>query len=79
MTEFLKVLELAQNHRVAQVDVGCRGIDAEISAQLFAGLRALLELREQVFSANRLLRTFGQVCELFVNGHGIDFVPESMI
>ena len=66
MAEILKMLELAQNDRVAEVQVGSGRIHAELDAQRFAGGARLLQLGPQIFLADNFCRTFFEIRELFV-------------
>ncbi len=44
MAQVLELAELAQHHRVTQVDIRCRGIDAQLHAQRSLPLQLALEL-----------------------------------
>ena len=63
----LELLELAQHDGVAEVQIRRGGIDAEIDAQRFAGLRGLLELGLEFVFADDFGGAFAQVLELFFN------------
>ena len=73
VTEFLKMFELAENHRMAEMKIRSRRVHAKINAQFLSRLRGFFELHTQVLGANRLFRAFGQVSELFVKGHQVAF------
>ena len=64
----LKMLQLAQHHGVAKMNVRSGGIDAEINAQGNAGLERFFEARFQFVFANNFRDTFFQVGELFGDG-----------
>ena len=63
----LEVLELADEHGVAQVQVGRGGIEAGLDAQRLAGLQRLFEALAQIALTNDFDRTFAQVGQLLVN------------
>ena len=67
--QILKVLHLAQQHRVAQVQIGRRGIEARFHAQRTAGLFGLDQALAQVLFADQVGQAFLQVRQLFVDGH----------
>ena len=69
MAEVLEVLELADQHGVAQVDIGSRGIKSRLDAQRLSGLRGALELGAKLLDPDRLLRALGEVSELLVGRH----------
>ena len=68
VAQILKMLQLAQHDGVAEMNIGRRGIHAEIRAQRLTGFRGLLELCLQVFVANDFRRSLFQIGELLVNG-----------
>ena len=70
VAEVLKVLHLAQQHGVAQVQVGRGGIEPRFDAQLASGLFALDQALAQILFADDLRHPLPQVRELFVDGHG---------
>ena len=59
MAEILEGAELAQHDGVAEMDVGCRRVDAELHAQLSPGRRSRCELRRKL----ALRQTLDGVCE----------------
>ncbi len=50
--QILKMLQLAQHHGVAQMNIGRRGIHAQLHAQWLARRDRLFELRLQLILAN---------------------------
>ncbi len=56
----LKVLELAQDDGVAEVQIGRGGIDAKLDAQRLARFSRALELRAQLLFTNDLRRALAQ-------------------
>ena len=70
MPEILKMLHLAQQNRVAQVQVGRGGIEAGLDAKRTAVGCGLLQALAQVFLANELGQAFLDVGELFVHRDG---------
>ena len=68
------MLELAQQHGVAEMQVGRSGIKAGFDAQRLAGGARLLQLGAQLRLFDDFRRAFLDVGELFVNrsesGHG---------
>ena len=64
----LKMLQLPQNYGVAQMQVRCRGVDAQFHAQRLAGRSRALQLCAQLFFANNFGGAFTQRGELFVYG-----------
>ena len=69
MPQILKVLHLAQQHGVAQVQIGRRRIEAGLHAQRTAGLLGLDQALAQVFFADQVGQPFLEVRQLFVNCH----------
>ena len=65
VAHFLEVLQLADHHGVAQVNVRRRGIDAQLHAQGLAGLERLFQLRAQLRFGHDLRHALFQVRELF--------------
>ena len=63
VTELLKLAHLVDQHRVAQVQVGCRGIEARLDAQRLPRAELVLQLRghQQVLRPARELRAFVRV------------------
>ncbi len=59
--QILKVLHLAQQHRVAQVQIGRRGIEPRFHAQRPAGLLGLDQALAQVFFADQVGQALLQV------------------
>ncbi len=67
MTHVLKVLQLAHQHRMAEMQVGRSGIESRLHAHGLAGGERLLDPLAQVALADDLRRAFAQVGELLVN------------
>ncbi len=67
VAEILKVLELAQNHSVPQMQIGSSWIHAKLHAQRLAGATRLLQLGAQVGFADNFRRTFLEIGKLFVD------------
>ncbi len=63
----LEMLELANEHGMAQVQVGGSGIKAGLDAQRFAGLQGLFEALTQIALTNDFDRTFAEVGQLFID------------
>ena len=74
MAEFLEQPQLAQGHRMAQVNVDAGRIDAVLDAQRLAGLDAAFELLAQLRFRHDLLDAAADQCELFVNGFHVQMV-----
>ncbi len=68
MAEFLKEAQLAQGHRVAEVNVDAGGVDAVLDAQRLAGLDAALEFLDQLVFGRDLLGAPADEGELFGDG-----------
>ena len=68
MAQVLKMLDLAQDHGVAQVKIGGRGVHTEIDTQRFAGFQRVIELGFQLGFRNDFSDAFFQVGELFFDG-----------
>ena len=68
MAEILEMFHLAQQHGVAQMQVGRGGIETGLNAQRPAGLGRLRQAFAQVLFANDLRETFLQVSQLLVDG-----------
>ena len=66
MAEILKVLELAHQHGVAEVQIGRGGIKAGLYAQRLAGLPGSLQALLQVGDPDDFSRTLLQVIELLI-------------
>src|SRR6185437_15574906 len=66
MPEVLKVLELAHQHGVAQVQVGSGGVKAGLDAQRRAGLARLFKPLAQVGDADDLRRAFLEQIKLLI-------------
>ena len=69
VAQILEVLHLAQQHGVAQVQIGRGRVEAGLDAQFAAGFGGLDQAFAQVFFADDLRHAFAQVGELFVDGH----------
>ncbi len=61
------MFQLADEHGVAQVQIGSSGIEAGLHTHGLARGARLLQPLAQVALANDLERTFAQVGELFIN------------
>ena len=72
VAQILKVLHLAQQDGVAQVQVRRGGVKAGLDAQLAAGLFGLDQALAQVFFADDLRHAFAQVCDLLVECHSVN-------
>ena len=68
MAFVLKMFELAQHHRVPEMQVGCGGIDAELDAQRLARNPRAFELGAQLFFRNDFGGAFAQRRDLLVYG-----------
>ena len=68
MPELLKVPQLAHQHGVAQVQIGCRGVEPRLHAQRAPGLAAIFEALAQVGYADNLRRALLQQIHLFIYG-----------
>ncbi len=66
VAKVLKVFQFAQDHGVAQVNIRCGRIDAEIHAQRLAGLHGMFQLGLEVGFRNDFSDAFFQIGELFV-------------
>jgi hypothetical protein len=75
------MLELADEHRVAEVEIGCRGIESGFDTQGATGLERLLEAFLQICFANDFDSAFGDVGQLFIYGfewrHDISIIAEA--
>ncbi len=71
MAEILKMLHFPEQHGVAEMQVGRRGIEARFNAQRPPGLRRFDQALAQLFFADQFRQAFLQVCELFVDGHSL--------
>src|ERR1700733_14579418 len=67
MGRILKLLEFAEHHGMAQVDVRRRGIHSEIYAQRLLLFNGLFELRLQLILSDDFGHALLQVRELFLN------------
>ena len=67
VAEILKVLQLAQNHRVAEMQVGSGRVHAELHAQRFARGARLLQLGAQVGFADDFRGALLEIRQLFVD------------
>ena len=61
MAQILKMLHLAQQHGMAQMQIGSGGIEACLDAQRPAGLGVLLRARVQILFADDLGEALFQV------------------
>src|SRR5947207_5848600 len=68
VAKVLKMLELAQNHGVAQVKIWGRGIHAQIGAQRLAGFQGVFEFGFEFGFGNDFSDAFFHVGELFFDG-----------
>ena len=68
MTHVLEVLELADEHGVAEMEVGRGGIEAGLDPHRLAGRQGLFDALAQVALADDLGGAFAQIGDLFVNG-----------
>ena len=68
MAEVLKVLELAQEHGVAEMKIGRGRIESGFDAQRLAGRERLLQLGAQLGLLHNFRGALLDVGELFVNG-----------
>ena len=66
MAELLEVLHLPDHDRVAEVDVGRGGIEADLDRQRLAAR----ELRLQIVAFDEVDRPLAEEVELFVESHG---------
>ena len=62
------MFQLAQHDGVAEVQVGRRGVHAQLHAQRLAGFQRSFELRAQILFANDFRRALAQIGELLVDG-----------
>jgi len=65
VAQILKVLHLAEEHGVAQVQIGRRGVESGLHAQRPPGLQPLAE----VLFADDFGHTFGEVGDLLIDVH----------
>ena len=68
MPEFLELPQLSQRHRVTEMDINARRINAVLDAQRLPGLTALRQLCGQFLLGHDLLDTTPNESQLFVNG-----------
>ncbi len=68
MAQVLKVFQLAQHDRVAQMNIRRGGIDAELHAQRLAGRDGFFELRLQLILANDFGDALREIGKLLLNG-----------
>src|SRR6185503_10470076 len=76
MAQLLKRAQLANNDRVAQVDVRRGRVSAKLDAQGFSRRGRLFELRAQLVFANDLGGAFSKIGQLFVDSHSADRVAQ---
>ena len=69
VAQFLKRAQLANHHRVTEMNVGRGRIRAEFHTQWLAGLGRLFQLRSQFVFANYFGGAFAQISKLFVYRH----------
>ena len=67
VAEVLEVAHLAQDHRVAEVQVGRGRVEADLDLQLAAGLAALLEALREVLARDQVHGAAGEVVELLLD------------
>ena len=67
VSQVLKVLEFAQNHRVSQMDIGRRRIHTKLYAQRLAGRGGFLDLRFQLILTNDFGDALVKIRKLLVN------------
>ncbi len=68
VAQILKVLELADEDGVAEVEIGRGGIKAGLDAQGLAALQGLFEALTQIALTDDFDRTFAEVGQLLVDG-----------
>ena len=68
MAQILKMFQLADDYRVAEVNIGSGRVHTELGAKGFASLARFFELCTELFLADDLEHAFFQIGELFVNG-----------
>ena len=68
VAQVLEVLQLADQHGVAEVQVGRGGIESGLDAQRLAGLAGVFQALAQIRFANDLGSALLDVVELLVNG-----------
>jgi hypothetical protein len=71
VAEGLKVLELAHEHGVAEVEVGGGGIESGFDAEGLAGFAGGLEAIAEVLLADYFGGTFFEEVELLVDGEEV--------
>lgn len=69
MAQVLKMLQLPQQNRVAEMEIGCGRVKARFHAQRAAGFRSLHEALAQIFLTDDFGGALGDVLQLFVEGH----------
>ena len=81
VAEVLKVFELAQEHRVAEMQVGRGGIKSGLDPKWLARGASFLQLGAEFALANNFRRAFLDVSQLFVNreerGHRVKIIAAS--
>jgi hypothetical protein len=70
VAEVLKVLHLADEHRVAQVQVRRRRVEPDLDDERAACGGRSLELEAELGGPDHVHTAFGQISELLVNRHG---------
>src|SRR5947209_4264003 len=68
VTQILEVLHLSQQHRMAQMQVGRRRIEARLHAKRPSVAPALLQAFTQIFFADQFREPFFDVGELLIDG-----------
>ncbi len=69
VAQVLEMFHLAQQHGVAQVQIGRGGIEAGLHAQGTAGLGGALQAFPQILLANDFGEAFAEILHLFVESH----------
>ena len=76
MAQILKVLHLAHQHGVAEMNVRRRRIETGLHTKWFAGLLCSFEFLDELFLADDLDRAFADVLELFGDRDGFEVTHE---
>jgi len=69
VAQILKVLHLAQQDGMAQMQVRSRRVEARLDPQRTIHLGSLQQALAQIFLANDLRHPLAQIRQLFVDGH----------